>query len=290
MAVTTTASSEYDQITNTIISAARFTEEATTVMKGLVTNFTMPKGASTYRVPRFSTVSAAALTEGIALTASQNLTVSKVDCTTDEAGLKCIITDKLMRECTEDVYRAAGKVMGDAIGRYIDEQLLALLDGFSTNTLGNTTKLMDEEVLIGAVGILEGNKATRPYYCVHHPYAYHHFVKSVAVAALSYAFPSDSPNKMIKDHYFKTLAMYTVDLYKDANLTIDSSDDAKGAMFSKEALCITTSLAPTVEKARDMDLRALGILEVVDFGVNELMDAYGVELYFAAAKPAPTGD
>jgi hypothetical protein len=61
-------------------------------------------------------------------------------------------------------------------------------------------------------------------------------------------------------------------------------------MYSPEALSITTALEPRSETERDASLRGIEIVHVLDFGVAELMDSYGCELYFAADTPAPAGD
>jgi len=290
MAITTTGSSEYANISNTIIAAARYTEEVQNVMRGLVTNFTMPQGANTYRVPRFGTLDATALTEGVDITDSEDLTISYSDFTTSEAGLKVILTDKMMREVTESMLAACGKVMGAAIARHIDKALLALFDAFTTNTLGAAGKKMDEEVIAGAIHILVGSLATRPYAIVHHPYAYDNFIKSVAVAAVSQSYPSGTAEQLVKDHFLMNLKMYGVDLWHDANLTVDAANDTKGAAFSKEALCLTMALEPRSAMTRDESRRGVELVHVVDYGVAELVDSYGVELYFAADKPAPVGD
>jgi len=296
MAITTMSSSDYDKITNTVIAAARYTEEVQNIMRALVTNFTMPQGASTYRVPRFGQLDASALTEGIDITTTEDLAVTYSDFTTSEAGLKVILTDKMMREVTEGMLESTGKVMGAAVARHIDKALLALFDGFSTNTLGATTKKLDEEVIAGAIHILVGSLATRPFAIVHHPYAYDNFIKAVAVAAVSYAYPSGMPEQLVRDHFLMNLKMYGVDMWHDANIVkgtaggCTAADDAKGAAFSKEALCLTMALEPTAGWTEDKSLRGIELVHVVDYGAAELMDSYGVELYFTAAKPAPTGD
>lgn len=296
MAITTTDSENYDKITNTVIAAARYTAEVENVMRALVTNFTMPKGASTYRVPRFGTLEAHGLTEGLDMIASENLAVTYSDFTTSEAGLKVLLTDKLLREVTEDMLGVCGKVMGGAIGRHIDKALLALFDGFSTNALGATGQKIDNAVIAGAIHILVGSLATRPFAIVHHPYAYQNFIDTVAAAAVTYAYPSDTPNQMIQDHFLMRLKMYGVDLWHDANIVKGAAggcaadDDAKGAAFSQESLCLTMALEPTAAWTRDESARGIELVHVVDYGAAELKDDYGVELYFTAAKPNPLGD
>ena len=289
MAITLTTSSEYKAISETIIAEARFTEEYAAPMRSLVTPFTMEQGASTFRVPRFNTLVAAALTEGVDMTDSQDIKLSYVDLTTSEAGLKVILTKKLMREINENMLSVAGKLMGDAIGRYIDEQLLALFDGFAT-TLGAGGTKIDEEVL-GAVSlILADQKAIGPYTVVMHPYAYWNYIKSVANTSLTYGLQGDAAENKVAQFYVGTMRMFGTTLWHDSNFTIDGGDDIKGAAFGKEALAFTSAMEETSDMEKDASLRGIEVVHVIDFGVAELLDTSGVELYFEAVIPAPAGD
>jgi len=290
LATTTSTSSAYEYISNTIIAEARYTEEFAAPLKGTITNFTMPPGANTFRVPRFSTVDASALTEGVDMVASQDLTVSYTDLTTSEAGLKIILTDKLLREVQESMLSICGKVMGEAIARYIDKDIITLFDGFSSALCG-TGKDVDEEVLAGAIALLQNAKATRPYHCALHPYCWYPFIKSVANTTLTYgSFNPEVTDMRIQNFFLGTLKMFGVNLWQDGNFTADASGDIKGGMYSPEALSITTAMEPRVETERDASLRAIELVYVLDYGCAELMDSYGIELYLAMDTPAPAGD
>ena len=222
---------------------------------------------------------------------SQDVTISYVDLTTSEAGLKVILTDKMMREVQEIMLMVCGKVMGDAIARYIDKQLLALLDGFST-ALGATGKDIDEEVVAATIALLQNNKAIGPYTFVMHPFCWYPFTKAVSNTYLTYGagIGMDPPDKRVQQFLIGKLPMFGATIWHDANMTIDDDGDVKGGAFGKEALSITTAMEPRNETERDASLRGIEIVHVLDFGVAELLDASGLELYFAADTPAPTGD
>jgi len=289
MAITITTSSEYKAISETIIAEARFTEEYAAPMRGLVTPFTMAQGASTFRVPRFNTLVAAGLTEGVDMTDSQDIKLSYVDLTTSEAGLKVILTKKLMREINENMLSVAGKLMGDAIGRYIDEQLLALFDGFSSS-LGAAGKILDEEVLAAVSLLLASAKAIGPYCVVLHPNCYWTYMKALAAATVTYGLQGKAAEAQVAQFYVGRMPMFGTTLWHDSNFTIDASDDIKGAAFGKEALAFTSSMEETSDLEKDASLRGIEVVHVIDFGVAELLDTSGIELYFDATAPAPTGD
>ena len=75
-----------------------------------------------------------------------------------------------------------------------------------------------------------------------------------------------------------------IDIYESANVTIDGSDDAKGAVFVPEALAIAMKRDFNLETQRDASLRAFELNATAIYGVGELDDDYGVELLFDAAQ------
>ena len=73
-----------------------------------------------------------------------------------------------------------------------------------------------------------------------------------------------------------------IDVYSP-NITIDGSDDAKAAVFSREALAIAMKRDFQIEAQRDASLRAFELNATAIYGVGELDDSYGVEMLFDAA-------
>jgi hypothetical protein len=67
-------------------------------------------------------------------------------------------------------------------------------------------------------------------------------------------------------------------------VSIDGSDDAKGAVFVPEALAIAMKRDFNLETQRDASLRAFELNATAIYGVGELDDDYGVELLFDAAQ------
>jgi hypothetical protein len=74
-----------------------------------------------------------------------------------------------------------------------------------------------------------------------------------------------------------------IDIYESANLTIDGNDDAKGAVFAPEALAIAMKRDFQIEPQRDASLRAFELNATAVYGVGELDDSFGVEMFFDSA-------
>ena len=140
MAVTT--SSSIGHVVDTVIAEARRTQMHRTVMEPLVHTYRVSKGAGDrLEIPKFGTVTAGALVEGTDMTNPQTLTTTKLTITPGEVGAQIVVTDRALRTAREDMSRAAGRVLGDAIAQKLDKDLLGLLDGFSTSLGGAGTNI-----------------------------------------------------------------------------------------------------------------------------------------------------
>ena len=75
-------------------------------------------------------------------------------------------------------------------------------------------------------------------------------------------------------------------IYADNNLSKDSADDAKGGVFSKEAIVQVHFMGgPSMEEQRDASLRATEYNIVMVKGVGEWKDAWGREMLFDSVSP-----
>jgi len=81
-----------------IINAARFVQEYKSPSWQLIDKVSLPKGASTVRVPKVGQFTIAELVDGQDMTDEQTIGLTSIDLTTSEKGAKIIITDKLVAE------------------------------------------------------------------------------------------------------------------------------------------------------------------------------------------------
>ena len=72
--------------------------------------------------------------------------------------------------------------------------------------------------------------------------------------------------------------LWGVPIFSDGNITIDSTPDAIGGLFSKGALCYVMSKEWSIERERDASLRGWELVAVADYGAFELVDKWGCEL------------
>jgi len=273
-----TTSTTLDDLFANIILQARFTAEEESLMLGLVTRYDIGEVAGkTVQVPKYPAITAGALTEGTDMSSTTVSTTSQT-ITVSEVGAQVILTD-LAAMGAGNPAEELGTVLGNAIATKIDVDLIALFDGFSSS-LGGAGSEITVADLMKAAATLKTNKARGQMAAVVHPY---HAYQLKANLTNTFVNPNggDLQNDAMRNAYVGQIG--GIDIYESSNVSIDGSDDAKGAVFVPEALAIAMKRDFNLETQRDASLRAFELNATAIYGVGELDDDYGVELLFDAA-------
>ena len=122
----TSTTGNLQNMSRIMLAAARYTEEHNAPMVGLIEKFNLGKGEYQLTIPKVGQMDAEDLVEGVDMVDSEDIDVSTVTATTAEVGLKVIITDTLVQQNNEDVFRIIGRQMGEAMGRKKDTDIIAL--------------------------------------------------------------------------------------------------------------------------------------------------------------------
>ncbi len=273
-----TTSTTLDDLFANIIAQARFTAEEESLMMGLVTMYNIgDEAGKTIQVPKYPAITAADLTEGTDMS-STTVSTSSVSITVGEVGAQVVLTD-LAAMGAGNPAEELGTVLGNAIATKMDSDLIALFDGFST-ALGAAGQEITVADLFKAAATLRNNKAQGEIFAVVNPFQAYQLKANLTN---TFANPNggDAQNTAMVNSYVGTIA--GIDVYESANVTVDGNDDAKGAVFSREALAIAMKRDFQIEAQRDASLRAFELNATAIYGVGELDDTYGVEMLFDAA-------
>ena len=273
-----TTSTTLDDLFANIIAAARFTAEEESLMMGLVTMYNIgDEAGKTIQVPKYPAVTAADLTEGTDMSSS-TVSTSSVSITVGEVGAQVVLTD-VAAMGSGNPAEELGTVLGNSIATKIDTDLIALFDGFSTALGGAGTEITVADIF-KAAATLRNAKAQGDIFAVVHPFQAYQLKANLTN---TFANPNGgtAQNTAMVNSYVGTIA--GVDIYESSNITVDGSDDAKGAVFSREALAIAMKRDFQIETQRDASLRAFELNATAVYGVGELDDSYGVEMLFDSA-------
>jgi len=273
-----TTSTTLDDLFANIIAQARFTAEEESLMMGLVTMYNIgDEAGKTIQVPKYPAVTAADLTEGTDMSSS-TVSTSSVTITVGEVGAQVVLTDVAAMGAGNPA-EELGTVLGNSIATKIDTDLIALFDGFSTALGGAGTEITVADIF-KAAATLRANKAQGEIFAVLHPFQAYQ-IKANLTNTFANPNGGDAQNTAMVNSYVGTIA--GVDIFESSNITVDGSDDAKGAVFSREALAIAMKRDFQIETQRDASLRAFELNATAVYGVGELDDTYGVEMLFDSA-------
>ncbi len=271
-----TTSSTVSELYTEIVAEAQFVAGEKSIMRNLVKNYIISGGGKSVEVPIYPVVSAAAVDEATDLS-NTAINPTSVTITASEVGVMTTLTDLAKNSAPRNVAADIGKIFGNAIALKQDADLTALFDGFATSIGGASTALTPALLFQSAATLKTLGLDLSECAVVIHPNIAYDLKSGLTntFAGLS----SDVSNEAMKTGYVGKIA--GVDVYESANMAIKASatGDFTGAMFHKDALGLAIMEDIKIEGQRDASLRADEIVATAVYGVGELHDTYGVELY-----------
>jgi hypothetical protein len=281
------ATGNLDSAQRIIISTATYTEEHNAPAMNLVEQFNLPKGSKQVTVPKVAQMNMSDLVDGQDIVDEEDIGMTTVDLTAAEVGAKIIITDKLARQSSQNVFSIIGRQLGDGMARKKDKDVLALYSGFSTD-IGAAGRSMSLANVSAAVAYAKGKAFGSQVYIVHHPFAVWDIANTGASTSATYPIPAGYSADLLDNFFSGLRPLNGVPIFEDGNITIDSSDDAIGVCADRSALAVLKSVDTRQERERDASLRAFEVILTADYGVFELDDSKGVALTLDAGTPATT--
>ena len=282
MANETTSSTLSELFTN-ITQEAIFTFQETSVMRPLVTTYPISGSGKTIEVPVYPTISASAVNEASDLS-NTAVNPTSATITASEVGVMTTLTDLARDSASRNVGADIGKLFGEAIAKKVDTDLAGLLDDFaSANDQGGAGTELTADLLFKAQAILRSANVPAPYYGVFHPKAVFNLKKTLTQAGYSGTATamSDIGNEALRNGYIGRIA--GIDVFENANISIDASDDAYGAVFHPASLGLAIKEEIKIETQRDASLRATEVVGSIVYGTGVIKDTFGVSVLTDAA-------
>ena len=269
-----------------MVASARYTYEHTAVFTNTVNKMTIGQGEKSIYIPKFGKVVVDDLIDGVDMSNAQTLTITGTTHTTDEVGAKIIVTKKLRNQLKESAFRAAGRVIGTAMGVNLDKSGLALYSGLDSGlgTAGTTFTLGH---VLAAVTQCRGQAEPVPWpmIFVAHPYILHILIDKFSDPSTS-NFPEQFMLDTLRDYWVGNVKLYNLPVLADGNITIDSGIDTYGAVYSKEAFIYVVSYEPENWVVYDDSLRGWEIGIVHDYAMVEEDGTYGRYMFFDSPTPS----
>ena len=270
-----TTSSSISELYTEIIQEAIFTFQETSVMRPLVTTYNIAGQGKQIAVPIFPTVSASAVAEGTDLSNTE-VNPTETTITASEVGVMTTLTDLARESSSRPIAQDIGRVFGEAIAKKVDTDLVDLFASFASgNDLGAAGTELTADLLLKAESTLRALNVPRPYYAVFHPKAVFNLKKTLTQAGYSgTATALSSTGENVFGSGFVG-NIFGIDVYENANVTVDANDDSVGGVFHPMSLGLAMKMDFKLETQRDASLRATEIVGTVTYGKGIVKDDYG---------------
>lgn len=297
MAFTTIA--ELQDTVDTIHEKALLTSQFGNPMAALCWNVNKGKGHSTVDIPYFGIVTANTLSEGIDMTSSETMQDTNVQITLNEVGAKIVLTDVALEDDKEELQGIAGKMLGNAVGKKQDTDLLGTFAS-ATTSVGASASTLTMGFLAAAKAILSGNAestggpAPVPYVVVLHPFQSLDIVDVVTplLPAITTTAGGGSLSTPFTDDVLRNYTigrLFGMNIIEDGNISINTTPDARGAVFAQGdqgAIILATARNWAVKPERDESLRGWELNCVGRYGVGQYLAGWTVGVLTDAATPA----
>lgn len=258
-----------------IVQEAMFVASETSIMPGLVKNFTVPANAGkVLQVPLYPTQSIASDVGETGDISETTVSTGVANIELTEAGIMAKVTDMARNHSTSNVIADLGKLFGEAIAKRHDRALTGLFEDFTTE-VGATGTELETVDLFKAYAILKEAAVPGPYYGVFSPKAIFNIKKTITNTFVPQA-ATLVQNQAMSEGYIGRLA--GIDIFETSNVVNDSVNNSVNAIFSRDALGLAVAQNINIETERDASLRAQEVVASTRYGVSILHNSYGVKL------------
>ena len=258
-----------------IVQEAMFVASETSIMPGLVKQFTVPANAGkVLQVPLYSTQTIASDAGENSDLANTEISTSKADITLTEAGIMTTLTDMARNHSVSNVVADLGKLFGEAIAKRHDRALTALFSSFSSS-IGAAQDEIEVKDLFEAYATLKANAVPGPYFGVFNPKAIYNVKKTLTNTFVN-PNPANVVNQAMTEGYVGRIA--GIDIFESSNVVEDSATGVTNAVFSRDALGLAVAQNINIETQRDASLRAEEVVASTRYGVSVLHNSYGVKV------------
>lgn len=194
-----------------------------------------------------------------------------------------LLTDEMVQtDSVDDVVSRARTDLGAAMADYVDDQLISDFASFS-GSIGSAGGTLTYGHVGAAIAQLRNAKIRGNTSVVLHPYQWHQIWKELGRPAATYDFLGEAATEALRRYFVSNLLGAT--WVTSANVSVDSSDDAVGGVFTQEALGYDERESFNIEPERDASKRAIEYNASLGFAHGVVRSTAGVKLTGDASTP-----
>jgi len=258
----------------------------------LVSMKACPAGSINARFPVYSNLASSnvqavgAGAEGGTDPTARDITVAPSDIEVLRYTTRADLTDLAVHGNEVSLFTDAGGILGNAMAAKFDSIVSALFDGFTGNAINSSNDAMYLADWFTAIQYLREDNAPAPYSAVLSVgQVWGAYGLSTLIGSDDFSAQANKGDEFLNTGYITSLAgvgiYYTPELVENLSA---SSNCAKGAMFSKQAIGVGFidkggNSFISVEPQRDASLALTELICNGYFAAAELVDNFGCELF-----------
>ena len=277
-----------------VIASAKEAFEPAAPDPDLIEGERIPTGVKQWDISTYARLTdAQALTEGVDLSSVQQLATNTLQLTPAEHGILVTLSNRLIRrQGDSSVVTVAGRQIGASLRRRMAKDVIALYDGFSKSIVGSTNAIDITHFRGAAAYLLTDNNtsfgpAPMPLHAALHIEQISDIISDLTDASGTSAgrapFSSGLSEEMVQRWWRGSDRLYGIPIFHSGNISRDSGDDAKGAIFASGALYMVVANDADVTEEDDNSLRAREYGIFPEWAEGERADPHGVEVFSDAA-------
>lgn len=265
-----TVQSMISDLTAIAVAEARLTMENQTDLTSLITRRDLSPGQISARFPKWSSLTAAALSEGSAAANQAMAAAGNTLTPTTNAVVRSTITD-ITSFSAPQIAADFGRIAGSAIVKKKNSDVWALFDGFSTAVGTGNTDIAEATILTGVKKLRQANAVGDIYLAV-----------TPEVMEDLFTVYSTNTNNTTDGLRNAVMAGEMPSIYGVRVVLVTSgiteTGDIKCGMFTKEALGYAVSWDIKMEMIRVPSVVGFEIVASSCYAVGEIDDSLGVEV------------
>lgn len=268
-----------------VVANAKVAFEPAAPDPDLISNQRIGQGEKQYDLLTYARLSqSGALTEGVDLSAVQQLVTASMSITPTEHGTIVTLSKRLIRsQGDSNVVATTGKLIGGSLRRRMANDVIALYDGFSKSTPG-ATNAIDVTTFRSVIAyLLTDNDAAygpapMPLKAALHIEQISDIILDISDVGTTNR-PAGFSDDLLQRWWRGSDRLYGVPIFHSGNIERDSGNDAKGAIFAEEALFMVTANNAESTEQPDESARIIEYGLFQEWGEAERADLHGVEIF-----------
>lgn len=280
----TTTVSDLSSLFPGIYEDAVFAARDLNLLTNLVTNFSA-SGYATRTVGIWNTAEVLQVDDGVDFTTNRKFSKSsKATFTPYQYATQFIITDAMVETDADraSVRNSAGLELGSAMAQYVDKALIGVFPSLS-NSVGSAGNPLTYGIVAAGLAQIRNNQARGQANVVLHPYQWHDVWVELGRPAATYQFLGDVANQAMRDYVVGS--WLSCMWYQTANIEADGSDDAIGAVFTRDSMALDTRKPLYFEDERDASLAGWELNARIGFATGVLWAERGCKITSDVTAP-----